>query len=101
MRRATASHMAQQTLFGILMRLPWWVTLIVAGAMFGAAQAIFPPVAPFVVLPFLVLTIYIATRQWRGTSAAQAEERLAALRAMAWEEFSEQVAGAYRRRGFG
>lgn len=83
------------------MRLPWWVTLIAAAAMFGLAQAIFPPVAPFVALPFLVLAIVIAIRQWRGTSAAEVEERLAALRAMPWEEFSEHVAQAYRSRGFG
>lgn len=83
------------------MRLPWWVTLIAAAAMFGIAQAIFPPVAPFVALPFLVLAVYIAIRQWRGTSAAEADARLAALRAMPWNEFSECVADAYRKRGFG
>jgi restriction system protein len=77
------------------------VTLIVGAAMFGIAQAAFPPIAPFVALPFLVLAVVIAVRQWRGTSAAEAEERLAALRAMAWEKFSECVADAYRRRGFG
>ena len=36
------------SLFGILMRQPWWVTLLVAAVLFGVAYAVFPPVAPFI-----------------------------------------------------
>jgi restriction system protein len=92
--------MARETLFSILLRQPWWVTLLVALAVFGAAQAIFPPVAPFMAVPFAGLAAYIAVRQWTGTSAVDPDERLAALRAMSWEAFSELIADAYRRRGY-
>ncbi|HEV7803827.1 MAG TPA: restriction endonuclease [Burkholderiales bacterium] len=93
--------MAKETLFRILLRQPWWVTLLVALAMFGAAQAIFPPVAPFMALPFAGLAVYIAFRQWTGKSPVDADERLASLRGMSWEEFSALVADAYGRRGYG
>jgi restriction system protein len=93
--------MAQETLFRILLRQPWWITLVVAVALFALAQAIFPPVAPFVALPFAALAIYIAYRQLRGTSPVDADERLASLRAMSWEEFSALVTAAYARHGYG
>ena len=92
--------MAQETLFRILLRQPWWITVLVAVVLFAIARAIFPPVAPFVALPFAGLAIYIAYRQSRGTAAVNADERLALLRAMSWEEFSELVAAAYTRHGY-
>jgi restriction system protein len=92
--------MSQQTLFSILLRQPWWVTLLVAFALFAVAHAIFPPIAPFTALPFAGLAVYIGYRQWRGNAGADAGERLAAIRDMPWEEFSERVADAYKRQGY-
>ena len=92
--------MARETLFNILLRQPWWVTLLVAFAMFAVAHAVFPPVAPFMALPFAILGVYIGFRQWRGNAGADAGERLEAIRAMTWEEFSGRVTEAYKRRGY-
>src|SRR5437660_491589 len=92
--------MAQQTLFRILLRQPWWVTLLVAFGLFVIAHAIFPPIAPFMALPFALLAFYIGYRQWRGAAAVGTDERLAQLRAMSWEEFSALVADAYRQQGY-
>ena len=90
----------QQTLFQILLRQPWWVTLLVSFGMFGIGHAVFPPVAPFVALPFVVLTGYIAFNQFRSGAPVNAAERLAALRAMPWESFSATVVDAYKRQGY-
>jgi restriction system protein len=90
----------RETLFHLLLRQPWWVTLLVAVAMFAIAHAIFPPIAPFFALPFAVLAGYIAYRQMRGRSPVNADARLAALRAMSWEEFSATIAEVYRRKGY-
>jgi restriction system protein len=92
--------MAQETLFNILLRQPWWVTLLVAVAFFAIAHVVFPPIAPFFALPFVVLAGYIAYRQRGGRSPVDADERLAALRAMSWDEFSAIMADAYRRNGY-
>ena len=92
--------MAKQTLFHILSRQPWWVTLIVAFALFWITHWIFPPVAPFITVPFVLLAGYIGYTQWRGGAPADAGERLAMLRAMSWETFSAAVTAAYRKQGY-
>ena len=92
--------MARETLFAILLRQPWWVTLVVALLVFALARSIYPPVAPFMALPFGVLAIYIAVRQWRSGGAIDAPSRLAQLRAMSWEDFSTLITDAYRRQGY-
>jgi len=92
--------MAQDTLFNILRRQPWWISLLVAFVLFWIAHAIFPPIAPFVAVPFVVLAVYIAVLQWRRGVPADIGSRLAELRAMSWETFSAAVADAYRRKGY-
>lgn len=92
--------MAKRSLFSLLSEQPWWVSLLVAMAMFAVAQLVFPPVAPFVALPFVAISIYFAWQQLRSISPDTVHARLAALRAMSWEEFAALVSEAYRRRGF-
>lgn len=92
--------MARQSLFGILSRQPWWVSLLAAMAAFAIAQLVFAPVAPFVALPFVAIAIYLAWRQLRSISPETVEARLAAVRALSWEEFAALVSDAYRRRGY-
>lgn len=92
--------MARKTLFNILSRQPWWVSLLVAMAMFALGRLIFPPVAPFVALPFVAIGLYFAWQQMRNLSPATVDARLAAVRAMSWDEFSSRIAEGYRRRGY-
>jgi restriction system protein len=80
--------MAQKTLFSILLQQPWWISVLAGVAGFGIAQLVFPPVAPWVALPFMVIAAVVG---WK---------RLTALRDMAWEPFSQIIAGAYRRQGY-
>jgi len=89
-----------RTLFSLLMGLPWWISVLVGVMLFGITQLIFPPVAPFMALPFVVLAAYIGYRQMRIISPGVADARLKALRAMSWEEFSAAVVGSYRRQGY-
>ena len=92
--------MAQDTLFRILLRQPWWITLLVALVLFWITYSLFPPVAPFIVVPFVVLAGYIAVVQWRKVSPSDVLPRLEALRAMSWEEFSALVVRSYEKRGY-
>ncbi len=92
--------MAKRSLFSILSEQPWWVSLLVAMSVFAITQLIVPQIAPFIALPFVAVAIYIAWKQLRGTSPINVEERLAALRAMPWENFGLIVSEAYRRRGY-
>lgn len=92
--------MRKDTLFHILSRQPWWVTLLVAFVMFWIAYAIFPRVAPFISIPFVALAGYIGFRQWREGSPADAGDQLARMRAMSWDEFSRALTAAYRKQGY-
>ena len=88
------------TLFAILMRQPWWVTLLVGAGLFGLTYALFPPIAPFVAVPFVVLAIYIAFMQWRKGSPSDVGQHLETLRGLSWEAFSAMVVRAYEKRGY-
>lgn len=92
--------MARQSLFQILSRQPWWLTLLVAVLMFGITQLVYAPLAPFVALPFAAVAGYLAWQQLRAGPPVNLEERLAALRAMPWENFSLVVSESYRRQGY-
>jgi len=92
--------MAKRSLFSILSDQPWWVTLLVAVLVFGIMQLVFAPLAPFVALPFAAVGLYLAWRQLRAGPPANVEERLAALRAMPWENFGLVISEAYRRQGY-
>ena len=92
--------MARETLFRILLRQPWWISVLVGAILFGVTELIYPPVAFFMAVPFLVLAALVAYKQFRGTAAVDVDERLAALRGMSWENFSLVMAEAYRRQGY-
>lgn len=92
--------MAKRTLFAILSEQPWWVTLLVALALFGLAYQFAPQFAFFVALPFFVVTAWIAWKQIGSVSPGAAVERLTALREMPWEEFRTVISAGYRRQGY-
>lgn len=93
--------MAQsRTLFSILLQQPWWLSALAGTAAFALAQLVFPPVAPWVALPFLVIAAVVGWKQLRTLSTAEVDRRLQALRNMSWEQFSTVIAEAYRREGY-
>lgn len=92
--------MARETLFHILSRQPWWVSAVVAAVLFGITEVIYPPVAFFVALPFLLLAAFIGYQQLRGVGEVNVGDKLGALREMSWEDFSALVSEAYRRQGY-
>lgn len=92
--------MAKRSLFSLLSEQPWWVSLLVAMAIFALARLIFPPVAPFAALPFVAIALYFAWQQLRTLSPDAVDARLAAVRGMSWDQFAALVSEAYRRRGY-
>ena len=96
--------MARNSLFAILLRSPWWVSLLVASLLVLLAAALLP--APYRVLgalsatPFFVIGAIAAWRQWRLPSTGQVAETDAAVRTMAWPQFAALLEGAFRRDGY-
>lgn len=89
-----------ESLFSILSRQPWWVSVLVGVLLFAAMQLVFPALAPFVALPFIGIGVWLAWKQLRAGVPLNVPERLEKLREMPWENFSLVVSEAYRRQGY-
>jgi restriction system protein len=93
--------MARESLFAILVRSPWWLSLVVAAALFALARLFLPDIiALSVALPFIGIAGYAGWRQMREPGATRIAEMLETLREMPWEEFSALVEDALRGEGY-
>jgi len=96
--------MAENSLFAILMRSPWWISFAIAAGVVVLAAVALPPAwlfyGAFAALPFIVVGGIAAYRQFRIPSAAKVERTLDAVRAMTWSDFSASVESALRAEGY-
>ncbi len=93
--------MSPNSLFAILLRSPWWISLLVAGGLFALARLFIPTAyAIFMPLPFLVISAMAGWRQLRAPSQSRIAQTVESARAMTWETFSSAVAEGYRRDGY-
>jgi restriction system protein len=97
-------EMAKNSLFAVLLRSPWWVSFAIAAALALLAAALLPKqyrvVGALSTLPFVVIGVVAARRQWRLPSAAQVARRTQEVSAMTWPEFAKQLEDAFRRDGY-
>jgi restriction system protein len=95
--------MNKNSLFAILLRSPWWISIAVAGGVFALARMALPEAYAlygiFAALPFLVIGVYAAWQQLRAPGAERIAATLESLRAMSWDEFSPALEDAFRRGG--
>ena len=93
--------MPKESLFSILSRSPWWLSVLIAAVMFAGVRLFLPDIAAFfATLPFLAIAGYALWRQLRTPSVTNAAEILGRLRAMSWEDFSAVIGEAFRRDGY-
>lgn len=96
--------MAPNSLFAILLRNPWWISIGLAGAIGLAARALVPQ--PYVVfgmmggLPFLVIGVMAAWRQWHAPNPEHLAQALQKAGAMSWRDFSGVIEQAFGRHGY-
>ena len=94
-------RISENSLYAVLMRSPWWVSLLVAAGVFALVRLILSDgYAAFAVLPFVVIGALAAWRQLRAPRGAALEKRLEALRALPWEAFASRLEQAWRREGY-
>lgn len=95
------SIVAKRSLFAILSRSPWWLSVLIAAALFMAVRQFMPDYAAIAsTLPFLAIAGYAGWRQSRVLSPERASEALAAVRAMSWQEFAAIMESAFRGEGY-
>ena len=96
--------MSDKSLFALLLRSPWWISIAVFAGFALLARALLPAAyvwaGLFGGLPFLVIGVIAARRQWLAPKPAQLAQQLERLSAMAWRDFAKAVTEAYTRQGF-
>ena len=92
--------MSEKSLFAMLLRSPWWISIAVFAGFALLARALLPPAyvwaGLFGGLPFLVIGVIAARRQWLAPKPAQLER----ISAMAWRDFAQALTEAYTRQGY-
>ena len=97
-------QMAKNSVFAILLRSPWWVSVGIAMLLGLLGFALLPD--QFRVfgavsgLPFAVVGAVAARRQWHLPSAARIAQTQQALAAMAWPAFAVLLEQAFQRDGY-
>ena len=95
--------MAENSLFAILLRSPWWASLGLAVALALLMRLLLP--ADYAVagmlgsFPFVVIAAMAAWKQLRAPSAAQVSQTLERLQAMSSREFADALEAAFRAQG--
>jgi restriction system protein len=97
-------RMAENSLFAVLLRSPWWISVLIGSVLSVLALALLP-VAYRVVgavgtLPFFVIAALAARRQWKLPSAAQVTQTTEAVSVMGWPAFAQQLEEAFQRNGW-
>ena len=70
-------RISENSLYAVLMRSPWWVSLLVAAGVFALVRLILSDgYAAFAVLPFVVIGALAAWRQLREIGRASCRERV-------------------------
>ena len=96
--------MAKNSLFAVLLRSPWWISVVIALALGLLSFALLPEqfrvVGALSALPFVVIGVMAARRQWHLPSTARVAETHSALAAMAWPEFAALLEQSFRRDGY-
>jgi restriction system protein len=93
--------MHENSLFAILLRKPWWVSGLVALAVFGVIRFFARwDFSLLVAMPFIGIALWVAAKQLRAPGARRIAGTVERLRAMSWDEFASTLEAAYQREGY-
>jgi restriction system protein len=96
--------MSENSLFAILLRSSWWISLAIALGIIALANIALP--AQYVIFgaagafPFLVIAGIVGWRRLQAPSAARIAGIEQELRSMSWVQFSALLEEAFRADGF-
>ena len=95
--------MAENSLFAILLRSHWWISLVVALFIVLLARLVVPEAyasyALSFAVPFVVIAAIAAWKQRHVPGEAQVRALVERVSPMGWAEFSALLEDAYRRQG--
>ncbi len=96
--------MSENSLFAILLRSRWWISLLIAVGIGLVAAALLPAqwrlAGVLSGMPFLVIAVLAARRQWKQPSAAAVQRAADALGALPWPAFETLLTRGFEREGY-
>jgi restriction system protein len=94
-------RLAENSLFAILLRSPWWVSALVALGVFGAVRLFMEwGYALFATTPFIVIAAMAAGKQFWQPRGARLVRALEDIRDMSWETFAAALEKGFGREGY-
>ena len=96
--------MSHNSLYAVLLRSPWWASLLVVLVIVLASGALLPaeyrPFGMVGALPFLGIGLYRAWQQSQAPNPRRVAQVLERVGGMAWRDFSTLLQQVYKRRGY-
>ena len=97
-------NMARNSLFAILLRQRWWVSLAIAAGLSALAMALLPGdyklVGALSSFPFVVISVMAAWRQRQQASPAQVARTQELVAGMSWPDFATLLQKAFECDGY-
>src|SRR6185503_9995447 len=94
-------QLPRNSLFSVLARQPWWISLLVAVGTFAAARVFLPiELALFAAMPFAGIAIYALVQQLRRPGAKNVAKTLERARGLSGEGFVSALETGFRREGY-
>jgi restriction system protein len=94
---------SRNSIFGILLRSPWWMSAGIAAVLIVGAVAALPreywAIGVFAAIPFAAIAVLAGLRQLRAPSPARVEAVSAAVAVMPWPAFSSAIQAGFERDG--
>ena len=91
----------ENTLFAILLRSRWWVSMLVALGTFAVVRLFLDAgFAFFAALPFIVIAVVALWKQRHVPRGARLDAAMDALREMTWDAFARALEQGYQREGY-
>jgi len=96
--------MSENSLFAILLRSSWWISIAIAAGLIALSRALLPSeyflFGAFSAVPFIVIGAIAGWKQVRAPSPARIAGTLDTVRAMSWNDFANAIEAAFRADGF-
>lgn len=89
------------SLIALLLRSPWWASVLLALALFFGVRLMAPDIIAFsMAMPFIGIAGFVGWRSFNAPNPERTAEAMERLRGMGWPVFSDLMANAFRRGGY-
>ena len=96
--------MAENSIFAILLRNPWWISFLIVAAFSLLCLALLPRhLVVYGIMgtfPFIITGAVALKRQWGKPSPAKLQTELDRLSALSWRDFSAELEAKLVKQGF-